>query len=80
MKSLLDLNSYLLAGFIALQIAKMITSTVFWNPYTNIMDMIVTGDFNLDVLGDNNNKIKQLMQQYCLYQLIQEPTHFTENT
>ena len=48
---------------------------------SNIQDIIITGDFNLDMLKDSSNrKIKDLCQQYNLHQLINEPTNFTENS
>ena len=41
----------------------------------------MTGDFNLDILKDNSNrKIRDLCQQFNFEQLINEPTHFTENS
>ena len=48
---------------------------------TNIQNILVTGDFNLDILKDNSNrKIRDLCQQFNFEQLINEPTHFTENS
>ncbi|MEW8185640.1 MAG: reverse transcriptase family protein [Candidatus Thiodiazotropha endolucinida] len=47
---------------------------------TNINDMVILGDFNYNMQCVNNNKIYELMQQYNLKQLIQEPTHFTESS
>ena len=38
------------------------------------MIVVVTGDFNLDMLKNSYNKIKQITQKYGVYhQLIQEP-------
>ena len=45
---------------------------------TNIPDIIITGDFNYNMLSNNNNKIKDLLQQFNLTQLIMDATHFTE--
>ena len=45
---------------------------------TNIHDIIITGDFNFDMLLDRNNKMKDLLLEFNLTQLIAEPTHFTE--
>ena len=47
---------------------------------TNIADIVITGDFNIDMSHNNNNKIKELMLEYNLTQLISEPTHFTEHS
>ena len=46
----------------------------------NNQNILITGDFNLDVLKDTSNrKINDLCQQYNLEQLIKkEKTHFTE--
>ena len=44
---------------------------------TNIADVVITGDFNIDMSQNNNNKIKELMLENILKQLISEPTHFT---
>ena len=46
---------------------------------TNIPDIIITGDFNIN-MNSNNNKIMELIKQYNLKQLINEPTNFTENS
>ena len=47
---------------------------------TNIPDAVVTGDFNVNMHSNNSNKMKDLIQNYNLKQLIQEDTHFTENS
>ena len=48
---------------------------------SNIQNILVTGDFNLDILKDNSNrKIRDLCQQFNFERLINEPTHFTENS
>ena len=48
---------------------------------TEISDIIILGDFNLDMNKPNaSNKINNICQQYNLHQLIREPTHFTERS
>lgn len=48
---------------------------------TNIQDILVTGDFNLDILKQNTNrKISNICQYFGLTSLITEPTHFTETS
>ena len=46
---------------------------------TNAYEILVTGDFNINMADDRNNtKIKNLCQEYNLSQLISDSTHFTE--
>ena len=48
---------------------------------TNISNILITGDFNLDILKDNSSrKVRDLCQQFNFKQIINEPTHFTENS
>ena len=47
---------------------------------TNIPDMIITGDFNYNMLSNGKNKITNLLQQFNLQQLITDVTHFTETS
>ena len=48
---------------------------------TQISNIIVTGDFNLNVLNTHtSNKISDICTQFSLYQTITEPTHFTEHS
>lgn len=48
---------------------------------TRISDIIILGDFNLDMLKLNSRrKIENICQQYDLKQVINEPTHFTESS
>ena len=47
---------------------------------TNITDIIITGDFNYDMSTHVNNKIRDLMLQFHLTQLIADSTNFTENS
>ena len=46
---------------------------------TGINDMIITGNFDLNATNPNTlRKIESICAQFSLYQLIEEPTHFTE--
>ena len=47
---------------------------------TSIPDIVITGDFNFNMRTNGNNKIKDLIQNNNLEQLINEDTHFTENS
>ena len=48
---------------------------------TNIRNIVITGDFNLNYFdASSKRKITSVFNQYNLTQLIQEPTHFTENS
>ena len=48
---------------------------------SNAHEIIVTGDFNLDILKTTTyRKVLDICQHYNLTQLISEPTHFTENS
>lgn len=47
---------------------------------TSIVDIYILGDFNINMYNDNNNKMKGLIQEYNLKQLVNEPTHFTEHS
>ena len=48
---------------------------------TRIFDIIISGDFNFDMLkGVSKMKISNICQQYDLHQIINEPTQFTENS
>ena len=47
---------------------------------THIADVIILGDFNYNMLQDNNNKMKELIQVYNMIQLISDPTHFTKKS
>ena len=48
---------------------------------TNIFNILITGDFNLDILKDNSSqKVRDLCQQFNFEQIINEPTHYTENS
>ncbi|XP_045166981.2 uncharacterized protein LOC123530276 [Mercenaria mercenaria] len=43
-------------------------------------NILVTGDFNINVLNTTSNKITNLMASYNAEQLITLPTHFTEHS
>ena len=48
---------------------------------TNIQNILLTGYFNFDTLKETSyRKIHDLCRQINLEQLINEPTHFTENS
>ena len=48
---------------------------------SNINDVFITGDFNLDTLKNTSNqKISAICQQFSVTQMIVEPTHFTEHS
>ena len=48
---------------------------------TRIRNIIVTGDFNFNMLSDQTSKkVTDICKQFSLYQTITEPTHFTENS
>ena len=45
-----------------------------------IADTVILGDIIFNMFNASNNKMLDLIQQYDLKQLIEEPTHFTENS
>ena len=48
---------------------------------SNISNIIITGDFNINQLNlTSNRKIYSVCNQFNLFQLIEEPTHQTENS
>ena len=47
---------------------------------TNIDNIIILGDFNINVNLQQDNKLSNLISSYNSHQLISEPTHFTENS
>ena len=48
---------------------------------TQINNIIITGDFNLDILRHpTSRKVSELCEQFSLHQTITDPTHFTENS
>ena len=42
--------------------------------------IMATGDFNENQLNSSNSKIKSLLSQFSLNQIIDTPTHFTEHS
>ena len=63
-------------------VEKIVLLAILINKQTlRINNIIVTGDFNLDMLSNNTSrKVSELCEQFALYQTITEPTHFTENS
>lgn len=48
---------------------------------TNIQDILITGNLNLDVLTQNSNrKVSDICLYFGLSNIIMEPTHFTETS
>ena len=48
---------------------------------TGLNDIIVTGDFNFNLLStQTSRKIEYFCTQFSLYQSIDQPTHFTDNS
>ena len=48
---------------------------------TTINDILIVGDFNFDILKTNSSKkIQDICQHFNLQQLINTPTHFTEQS
>ena len=48
---------------------------------TQINNIIITGDFNLDMLSHQTaRKVSELCEQFSLSQTITEPTHYTEHS
>ena len=48
---------------------------------TNVNNIFITGDFNLDILKNSSNqKVRDICQHFSLKQLITEPTHYTESS
>ncbi|XP_045210645.2 uncharacterized protein LOC123562055 [Mercenaria mercenaria] len=43
-------------------------------------DILITGDFNTDVLLNPSNRLDRFMSSYNAHQLIDTPTHFTERS
>ena len=47
---------------------------------TGIQDIFITGDFNIDYIKSSNERFKNIVKSYSLTQLVNEPTHYTENS
>ena len=56
----------------------LISESIDRAPNTNLNDIIIVGDFNYNMLSNENNRVKDLMLLYGLKQLIKEATHYTE--
>lgn len=47
----------------------------------DVSDILITGDFNLNYFANvGRNKVQALFSQYNLFQVINEPTHFSETS
>ena len=55
---------------------NLILESVVGAHNTNITDITITEDFNNNMLTKDRNKIKDMMLQFYLRQLIQEATHY----
>lgn len=63
------------------QILSVIEDSISLAFDSNINEVFITGDLNLDTLKNaSNQKISDICQQFSLDQIIVEPTHFTENS
>ena len=59
----------------------MIEDTLHLAVDTGIDDIVLTGDFNYNMLNPSaSRKVLSLCQQFNLSQIINEPTHFTEHS
>ena len=48
---------------------------------TNVNNIFITGDFNLDILKNSSRqKVRDICQHFSVEQLITEPTHYTESS
>ena len=60
---------------------NMIENSISLAVDTGIKDIIITGDFNINLLNNSSaRKIDSLCQQFNLSQTIAEPTHYTESS
>ena len=58
-----------------------IEDSIFLAIDTGIKDVIITGDFNCNMFNPRTaRKINSICEQLSLYQVIDDPTHFTENS
>ena len=81
---LMNSNKVLLGGFYrppnsGTDSFDLITESIDNAYNSNIIDVIILGDFNYNMVSDSN-KMSDLIRQYNLKQLIKEPTHFTEHS
>ena len=47
---------------------------------TNIDNIIILGDFNINMYQNHDNKLSNLISSYHSHQIISEPTHFTKSS
>ncbi|CAC5356718.1 unnamed protein product [Mytilus coruscus] len=47
---------------------------------TGVEKIVILGDFNEDYLKPSNVRMKNIIRKYDMFQFIDEPTHFTENS
>ncbi|CAC5366422.1 unnamed protein product [Mytilus coruscus] len=47
---------------------------------TGVENIVILGDFNEDYLKPSNVRMKNIIRKYDMFQFIDEPTHFTENS
>ena len=47
---------------------------------TNCDNLLVAGDFNVNIQPSSSNKVSRLISSYNAHQLINSPTHFTERS
>ena len=58
-----------------------IEDSIFLAIDTGIKDVVITGDFNCNMFNPRTaRKINSICEQLSLYQVINDPTHFTENS
>ena len=63
------------------QVLTDIESSIGLAVDTGITDIVITGDFNLNMINpQSEKKVLDICKQYNLHQLINEPTHFTETS
>ena len=48
--------------------------------YSGIRDIIIMGDFNIDLSKPNTLRKNDICNQYSSFQLTDEPVHFTERS
>lgn len=41
------------------------------------LPLFLLGDFNFDMLADGNNAFKQMLQNFCLSNVVKQPTNFS---
>ena len=65
------------------------TGSEYWNLINHSIDLalstknenvVIIGDFNCNQLNDNHNEIRKILDTFTLYQILNEPTHYTEHS